>query len=180
MSIRSLLFAAVFGSILLTAGIGAAASDDGQVTVSETNETVLIGVEPCDGYLCELSNEPFDLYINGEEEISLGYNDQYRARESQFTNGSVEIAVAKPGFFGDFGWAFEVERHSPNDRSTGESNNAGNSNQSNHGNSSKEYGSPPEVVVDSTPLSEFGECMGASNWSHAFSEAEYCYGVQFD
>lgn len=180
MSSRGLLFAAIFGFILLTAGISAAASDDGQVTVTETNETVLIEVEPCDGYLCHLSNEPFDLYINGEEENSLDYDDQYRVRESKFTNGSVEIAIANPGFFGDSGWAFEAERHSPNDRSTDESNKAGNSNQSKRGNSSKEHGSPPEVVVDSTSLSEFGECMEARNWRHAFSEAEYCYGVQFD
>lgn len=184
---RALLTTALLCIVLLAAaGIGAAATED-EVQINETNDSVYIETTPCEGHLCWISNEPYDLYINGDLEGSLEHSETRLVDESMYGNDSVEIAVTKKQLYGDTGWAYNIERNHPEEKASNEeqSNNSGGGqgdDQGNRGNESAKSGSVPEVVYNTTYYDRFDDCISNANWRLLTAdptEEEYCYEKAF-
>lgn len=128
MASRAVLLVAALCIVFLAAGVGAAASGDDQVTLTETDETVIVEVNSCEGY-CILSDYiTFDVHVNGEKVQTLGYDEQHRV-ESTYTDDTANVTVTKTRFW-DAGWAFEAERSYPAEQSADGRDNAENENAS--------------------------------------------------
>lgn len=184
---RAVLVTVALCFILLAAGIGAASSGDGEVTVNETNDSIYIETDPCEGNLCWLLSESYDLYINGDHETSLEQGEKRLVDESMYEDDTVEIAVTKKQLYGDSGWAFLVERNYPEEES--ESDSGGDrsgdeqgEDRASNGNESTASRSPPDVIYNITEDEQFDDCISEPNWrlvTDELTEEEYCFEKTF-
>lgn len=182
---RGLLVTALLCVVLLAAGIGAASNGDGEVTINKTGETAIVEVAPCDSVFCRFAGEPYDLYVNGEYERSLGHGDEYRVRDSDYTDGKAGVAVSDTNLVkDDEGWGYLIERTYPEEQASDGEGEDRRDNQSSARNVSTDDGSPPEVIVDPSEVDEFGDCM-AKDRLRFFDprldedEEEYCFDDAF-
>lgn len=182
---RALLVTALLCLVPLAACIGAASNGDGEVTVNKTGETAIIEVAPCDSVFCRFAGEPYDLYVAGDHERSLGHGDEYRIRDSAYTNGTAGVAVSNTNVVTeDEGWGYLIERNYPEEQaSDGEGKNR-RDNRSNTSDASADDGSPPEAVLEYRSVDEFGDCMAKDRLKFLDprvdeDEEEYCYDGAF-
>ena len=184
MSSRAVLVAAALCVVLLATGAaGAATSGDEPINVTTTNETAVIEVEPCEGIGCWFLSEPYDLYINGEHEQSLDYGDEYRVRDSDYTDDTAGVAVSNTGLVtDDKGWGYQINRTYPAEQASDEKGDERRDNRSSVADGAANDESPPKGNVEHEKVDGFGDCMAEDRLKFLdprVDEGKYCYDEAF-
>ena len=184
---RILLMAVLACFVLLVGGANLASATGDQVTFNETDNTVIVEVNSCDGTCFLESYTAFNLYIDGEVAESLEYGEQYRLEDSDYTNDTVEIAVTEARFWHEWdGWGYKANRSYPKEQSSANTKNGadkGNTpNRSNESAGDNTEDAPPEVVIEGDTIMEFSDCFDARHLhliGKGVTKFEYCYSNSF-